>query len=321
MQQFERAKFEIKELDETKNYGKFVIEPLERGFGHTLGNALRRVLLSSLPGAAVYSLKIDGVAHEFSSITGVKEDVTTILLNVKELIMKIDDDDTYTLRLHEQGPKVVVAGDIKVPAGVTIINPDLKIATLSEKGHLDIEFKVKNGRGYVSQETNKQLHKELTQGIGTIYTDSIYTPVQRAAYLVESASFKTTTQYDRLIIEVWTDESISPQKALAQAAKILSDYFSLVSELETEVASQDSVIKPNTEGNDKPKSSMMIEDLDLSVRSYNCLKRAGIATVDELTQKSEDEMMKVRNLGKKSLKEVKDKLGDLGLGFKGYDYN
>lgn len=319
MQKFERATFKIKAADEQANYGKFVIEPLERGFGDTLGNALRRVLLSSLPGAAVYSLKIEGVQHEFSSISGVKEDVTAILLNLKDLILTIDNEESHTLRLSEKGPKVVTAKDLELPAGVHLVNPDSVICTLSDNGVIEMELKVKNGRGYVSQDVNKTLHKEASLGIGTIYTDSIYTPVKRAAYNVEPALVGLTSLYDRLTLEVWTDESIAPQKALAQAAKILTDYFNLIVELEEGLVEVDSVIKPSVEGKEKPKSTMMIEDLDLSVRSYNCLKRAGIQTVEELTQKTEEDMMKVRNLGKKSLKEVKDKLHDLGLGFKGFE--
>ncbi|NLW28550.1 MAG: DNA-directed RNA polymerase subunit alpha [Erysipelothrix sp.] len=319
MQKFERATFKIKAADEQANYGKFVIEPLERGFGDTLGNALRRVLLSSLPGAAVYSLKIEGVQHEFSSISGVKEDVTAILLNLKDLILTIDNEESHTLRLSEKGPKVVTAKDLELPAGVHLVNPDTVICTLSDSGVIEMELKVKNGRGYVAQDVNKTLHKEASLGIGTIYTDSIYTPVKRAAYNVEPALVGLTSLYDRLTLEVWTDESIAPQKALAQAAKILTDYFNLIVELEEGLVEVDSVIKPSVEGKEKPKSTMMIEDLDLSVRSYNCLKRAGIQTVEELTQKTEEDMMKVRNLGKKSLKEVKDKLHDLGLGFKGFE--
>lgn len=317
MQQFERATFEIVAKDEQNNYGKFVIEPLEKGFGNTIGNALRRVLLSSLPGAAVYSLKIDGVQHEFSSLPGVKEDVTAILLNVKDLILSIQDDDSYTLRISEKGPKVVTAGDIAVPAGVEVVNKDLVIANIADGGTLEMEMKAHNGRGYVSQMANKSRFKELSQGFGTIYTDSIYTPIKRCAYEVNPTRVGTNSQFDSLTIEVWTDESITPQKALALAAKILGDYFSLILELEEGLIEDESVIKESVVGLEKPKATMMIEDLDLSVRSYNCLKRAGIQTVEELTQKTEDEMMKVRNLGKKSLKEVKDKLNDLGLGFKG----
>lgn len=317
MQQFERATFEIVAQDEQSHYGKFVIEPLEKGFGNTLGNALRRVLLSSLPGAAVYSLKIDGVQHEFSSLKGVKEDVTSILLNVKDLILSIDDNEQYTLRVSEKGPKVVTANDIQAPTGVKVVNGDLVIANLADGGVLEMEMKAQKGRGYVSQEENKGLFKELSQGFGTIYTDSVYTPIKRVAYEVSPTRVGTNTQFDKLTMEVWTDESITPSKAIAMASKILSDYFALIVELEEGLIEDDSIIKESVEGKEKPKATMMIEDLDLSVRSYNCLKRAGIQTVEELTQKTEDEMSKVRNLGKKSLKEVSDKLADLGLGFKG----
>lgn len=316
MQKFERAQFEIKDFDETNNYGKFVIEPLERGFGTTLGNALRRVLLSSLPGAAVYSIKIEGVQHEFTSIPGVREDVTAILLNLKQLIMTIDTDETYTLRISQQGPKVITAADIECPAGVEIVNKDLELITLAEDGKIEMELKARNGRGYVSQDINKGLYQNVSQGIGTIYTDSIYTPIDRVSYNVDPARVGMNTKYDKLTMEVYTDGSISPQNALALGAKILMDHFEVITQLKAAVYEEESVIKPDTTDSQKPASTMMIEDLDLSVRSYNCLKRAGIQTVEELTQKTEDEMMKVRNLGKKSLKEVKEKLHDLGLEFK-----
>lgn len=317
MQQFERATFEVVALDEQNHYGKFVLEPLEKGFGNTLGNALRRVLLSSLPGAAVTSLKIEGVQHEFSSLKGVKEDVTSILLNVKDLILNIQDSEQYTLRVSEKGPKVVTAKDVQCPAGVKVVNEDLVIANLAKDGVLEMEMKAQRGRGYVSQEDNKALFKELSQGFGTIYTDSVYTPIKRVAYEVSPTRVGTNTQFDKLTLEVWTDESITPSKAIAMASKILSDYFALIVELEEGLIENKSVIKESVKGKEKPQTTMMIEDLDLSVRSYNCLKRAGIQTVEELTQKTEDEMSKVRNLGKKSLKEVSDKLADLGLSFKG----
>lgn len=316
MQKFERAQFEIKEFDETRNYAKFVIEPLERGFGTTIGNALRRVLLSSLPGAAVYSIKIEGVQHEFTSIPGVREDVTAILLNLKGLIMTIDTDETYTLRISEKGPKVVTAGDIQCPAGVEILNKDLEIATLSEGGVIEMELKARNGRGYVSQDINKGLYQNVSQGIGTIYTDSLYTPIERISYQVDPARVGMNTKYDKLTMEVFTDGSITPQEALALGAKILMDHFEIITEIKDHQYEDESLIKPDVAEKESPMTTMMIEDLDLSVRSYNCLKRAGIQTVDELTHKTEEEMMKIRNLGKKSLKEVKDKLHDLGLEFK-----
>jgi DNA-directed RNA polymerase subunit alpha len=319
MQKFERANFEVKEYIESDHYGKFVIEPLERGFGTTIGNALRRVLLSSLPGAAVYSIKIDGVYHEFTSIPGVEEDVTTIVLNIKDLIMTVSDDDAYTLRISAKGPKVVTAADIDCPTNVEILNKDLVIATLEQGGVLDMEMKARNGRGYVSADANKSLYQGSSQGIGTIYTDSIYTPVERISYNVEPTRVGQDLKYDKVIFEIWTDGSITPQNSLALGAKILIDHLELFSEISDNVNDLDSVMKDANGETVNKGLVMMIEDLDLSVRSYNCLKRAGIQTVEELTQRSEDEMMRVRNLGKKSLKEVKDKLFELGLGFKSYE--
>ncbi|MGB7595859.1 MAG: DNA-directed RNA polymerase subunit alpha [Erysipelotrichaceae bacterium] len=319
MQKFERANFEVKEYIESDHYGKFVIEPLERGFGTTIGNALRRVLLSSLPGAAVYSIKIDGVYHEFTSIPGVEEDVTTIVLNIKDLIMTVSDDDAYTLRISAKGPKIVTAADIECPTNVEILNKDLVIATLEQGGVLDMEMKCRNGRGYVSADANKSLYQGSSQGIGTIYTDSIYTPVERISYNVEPTRVGQDLKYDKVIFEIWTDGSITPQTSLALGAKILIDHLELFSEISDNVSDLDSVMKDANGEIVNKGLVMMIEDLDLSVRSYNCLKRAGIQTVEELTQRSEDEMMRVRNLGKKSLKEVKDKLFELGLGFKSYE--
>lgn len=319
MQKFERANFEVKEYIESDHCGKFVIEPLERGFGTTIGNALRRVLLSSLPGAAVYSIKIDGVYHEFTSIPGVEEDVTTIVLNIKDLIMTVSDDDAYTLRISAKGPKVVTAADIECPTNVEILNKDLVIATLEQGGVLDMEMKCRNGRGYVSADANKSLYQGSSQGIGTIYTDSIYTPVERISYNVEPTRVGQDLKYDKVIFEIWTDGSITPQTSLALGAKILIDHLELFAEISDNVSDLDSVMKDANGEIVNKGLVMMIEDLDLSVRSYNCLKRAGIQTVEELTQRSEDEMMRVRNLGKKSLKEVKDKLFELGLGFKSYE--
>ncbi|CAM3609709.1 DNA-directed RNA polymerase subunit alpha [Erysipelothrix urinaevulpis] len=316
MNKFERAEFEVKELDETAHYGKFVIAPLERGFGTTMGNALRRVLLSSLPGASVYSVKIEGVYHEFTSIKGVGEDVTGIVLNVKDLILNISDSETYTLRISEKGPKVVTAADIECPTNVEILNQDHIIATLAEGAVLEMELKARNGRGYVSSDENKQLYQSSSQGIGTIFTDSIYTPIERVQYSVEPTRVGQDSKYDRLIMEVWTNGSIKPQVALSLGSKILMDHLEQIVAIKDEVYESDSVIKEDVTGVENPMATMMIEDLDLSVRSYNCLKRAGIQTVEELTMKTEDEMMRIRNLGKKSLKEVKDKLFDLGLDFR-----
>ena len=319
MQKFERADFEVQEFNESENYGKFVLSPLERGFGTTIGNALRRVLLSSLPGAAVFSIKVDGVYHEFTTIPGVREDVSMIILKLKQLIMKIENDEVYKLQISAKGPCVVTAGDIICPAEVEILNKDLEIAHLEVGTSLEMELTAKNGRGYVSADINKQQNVGSSQGIGTVYTDSIYTPVKKVAYTVDPARVGQDVKYDALTMEITTDGSIAPQKALAMAAKILIDHLDLIAGINDEVLNMDEVIKEGGQEVTNKGQQMMIEDLDLSVRSYNCLKRAGIQTVDELTQKTEDEMMRVRNLGKKSLKEVKDKLIELGLGFKSFD--
>ncbi|MBF1124428.1 MAG: DNA-directed RNA polymerase subunit alpha [Solobacterium sp.] len=319
MQKFERADFEVQEYVESENYGKFVLSPLERGFGTTIGNALRRVLLSSLPGAAVFSIKVDGVYHEFTSIPGVREDVSMIILHLKQLVMKIEDDEVYTLQISAKGPCTITAGDIICPAQVEVINKDLEIAHLEKDVTLEMELKAKNGRGYISADLNKQLNQGSSQGIGTVFTDSIYTPVEKVAYNVEPTRVGEDVKYDAVTLEVWTDGSINPQKAIAMAAKILIDHLDIVAGINDEVLQMDEVLKEGNTEQPSKGQQMMIEDLDLSVRSYNCLKRAGIQTVDELTQKTEDEMMRVRNLGKKSLKEVKDKLIELGLGFKSFD--
>ncbi len=319
MQKFERAEFEVAEYVESDNYGKFILSPLERGFGTTIGNALRRVLLSSLPGAAVFSIKVDGVYHEFTTIPGVREDVSMIILQLKQLIMKIEDDEVYTLQISAKGPCTVTAGDIICPSQVEILNTDLEIAHLEKGASLEMELKAKNGRGYVGSDQNKQYNQGSSQGIGTVFTDSIYTPVNKVSYAVEPTRVGQNTKYDELTMEIWTDGSINPQKALAMAAKILIDHLDIISGINEDVLSMENLIKEG--GSEAPNKGqqMMIEDLDLSVRSYNCLKRAGIQTVDELTQKTEDEMMRVRNLGKKSLKEVKDKLIELNMSFRSFD--
>ena len=319
MQKFERADFEVKEYVESENYGKFVLSPLERGFGTTIGNALRRVLLSSLPGAAVFSIKVDGVYHEFTTIPGIREDVSMIILQLKQLVMTIEDDDVYDLQISAKGPCTITAGDIICPAQVEILNKDLEIAHLEKDVTLEMELKAKNGRGYVSADINKQLNQGASQGIGTVYTDSIYTPIEKVSYNVEPTRVGEDVKYDSLTMEIWTDGSINPQKALSLAAKILIDHLDIVASINEDILNMDNVIMEGTTEQPNKGQKMMIEDLDLSVRSYNCLKRAGIQTVDELTQKTEDEMMRVRNLGKKSLKEVKDKLIELGMGFKSFD--
>lgn len=319
MQKFERAQFEVKEYDESQHYGKFVFEPLERGFGTTIGNALRRVLLSSLPGAAVFSIKVDGVYHEFTSIPGIVEDVTAIILNIKTLVMSIQDDEIYTLRISKQGPGEVTGADIICPEGVEVLSKDLHICTLEEGGMLEMELQARVGRGYVSADTNKQLYQTPNQPLGIIYTDSIYTPIEKVSYNVEPTRVGQDAHYDKVTLEIWTDSSISPTESVALASKILIDHLSLLTNVHDAVNDMESVMK-EAQGEVQNKGLvMMIEDLDLSVRSYNCLKRAGIQTVEELTQRTEDEMMRVRNLGKKSLKEVKDKIYDLGLSFKSYE--
>ncbi len=319
MQKFERAHFEVKEFVDSENYGKFVIEPLERGFGQTIGNALRRVLISSLPGAAVFSIKVDGIYHEFTSIPGVKEDVTAIILSIKTLIMDIVDDEVYTLRISKKGPGLVTAGDIICPEGVKILNTELPICTLEEDGVLEMELQARKGRGYVNADLNKQMYQSQNQPLGTIYTDSIYTPIERVSYTVEPTRVGQNAKHDKIILEVWTNGSITPQESVALGAKILIDHLELLTNVHEAVNDYESVMK-EAQGDPVNKGLvMMIEDLDLSVRSYNCLKRAGIQTVEELTMKTEDEMMRVRNLGKKSLKEVKEKIYDLGLTFKSFE--
>ncbi len=319
MEKFEFADFKIDELVEDNNYGKFIIEPLERGFGTTIGNALRRVMLSSLPGGAVYSMKIEGFFHEYQAIPGIKEDITTIALNLKDLILKVDGDEEYSLRINKKGGGKVTAADIECPTGVEVLNTDLVIATLEDDSKLDMEMMVKNGRGYVSADENKIIFQGSTQGIGTIYTDSIYTPVERVSYHVDPTRVGQDAKYDRVTIEVYTNGSLTPQEAVALASKILVDHFSLLLEVDKITENLDSVIAEPEKEEVNKLSLMMLEDLDLSVRSYNCLKRASIQTVEELVNKTEEELMKVRNLGKKSFKEVKDKVEELGLSFRQAD--
>ncbi|MBR3004215.1 MAG: DNA-directed RNA polymerase subunit alpha, partial [Lachnospiraceae bacterium] len=290
--------------------------PLERGFGTTIGNAIRRVLISSMPGGAVYSIKIEGVYHEFTAIPGVVEDVTAIVLNIKDMILDVEDDESYTLRLNAVGPKTVTAGDIEYPTGVKCLNPELVICHLAEGGKIEMELRARKGRGHVSSDTNKALYIGSSQGIGTIYTDSIFTPVTKATYSVEQTRVGQNANYDSLTLEVWTNGEITPQQAVALSAKILIDHLELLTTVKEGVSEMGNVIKEAGDEVDSKGFNMVIEDLDLSVRSYNCLKRAGIQTVEELTQKTEEEMMRVRNLGKKSLKEVKDKLENLGKSFR-----
>lgn len=308
MLEIEKPKIEIVEMSEDNTYGKFVVEPLERGYGTTLGNSLRRILLSSLPGAAVTSVKIDGVLHEFSIIPGVVEDVTDIILNLKNLCLKIHGDEEKVLRIEAEGEGVVKAGDIIHDADVEIMNPDLTIATLAENGRLFMEITAANGRGYVPAERNKKGEHI----IGIIPVDSVFTPVKKVNYTVENTRVGQITDYDKLTLEVWTDGSIRPDEATSLSAKILNEHLRLFIGLTENVEDVEIMVEKEEEQKDKILE-MTIEELDLSVRSYNCLKRAGINTVEELIQRNEEDMMKVRNLGKKSLEEVVNKLKELGL--------
>ncbi len=309
MLEIEKPKIEVVETNDENTYGKFVVEPLERGYGITLGNSLRRILLSSLPGAAVTSVKIEGVLHEFSTIPGVKEDVTDIILNLKNLCLKIlGSEDEKVLRIEAEGESVVTAADIITDADVEILNPELHIATLAEDGRLFMEITVARGRGYASADKNKKGEHV----IGIIPVDSAYTPVTKVNFNVENTRVGQITDYDKLTLEVWTDGSIRPDEATSLAAKIMSEHLRLFIGL-TEAANDVEIMVEKEEEQKDKIMEMSIEELDLSVRSYNCLKRAGINSVEELTQRSEEEMMKVRNLGKKSLEEVINKLQELGL--------
>ena len=311
MHKFEKANFNIDHYDETENYGKFVIEPLERGFGITLGNALRRVLLSSLPGSAVYAIKVQGAIHEFSAIDGVVEDVTAMILNIKKLVFDVDSEDTATMIIDVEGPATVTGADIQCPAEVKMISNDMVIA---EGGHLYMELFAKKDRGYVSADQNKVNINTL----GVIPTDSIFSPIEKVAYSVEPTRVGESAKYDQLVLEVETNGSLKPFEAISLAAKILVEHLNMFVEL-TDMAMNMEVMSETQNDTTNKVLDMTIEELDLSVRSYNCLKRAGIQTVQDLASKSEDDMIKVRNLGKKSLKEVKEKLIELGLGFKPID--
>lgn len=311
MLEIEKPKIECVETAENGTYGKFVVEPLERGYGITLGNALRRILLSSLPGVAANSIKIDGVLHEFSTIHGVKEDVAELILNIKGLALKMSGEGPRTIYIDAEGPGVVTGADIKTDSDVEVISKDLHIATLDEGGKLYMEININNGRGYVSQNKNKTDDKPLS----TIPVDSIYTPVKRVNFTVENTRVGQITDYDKLTIEIWTNGTIRPDEAIGLSAKILIEHFKLFMTL-TDHADNVEIMIEKEEDKKEKVLEMTIEELDLSVRSFNCLKRAGINTVQELTEKSMDDMMKVRNLGKKSLEEVEQKLEGLGLNFK-----
>lgn len=309
--EIEKPKIECVEISEDGFYGKFVIEPLERGYGTTLGNAMRRILLSSLPGVAANHVRIDGVLHEFSTVPGVKEDVTELILNIKSLALTMNGDGNRTIYIDAKGPGRVTAGDIRTEGDVQVINKDLHIATLDDNGRLYMELLVNRGRGYVSQNKNKS--EEMP--IGTIPVDSIYTPVKRVNFIVENTRVGQITDYDKLTLEVWTNGTIKPEEAISLSAKILIEHFKLFMTL-TDHANDVEILIEKEEDKKEKVLEMTIEELDLSVRSYNCLKRAGINTVQELTERTMDDMMKVRNLGKKSLEEVEQKLEALGLGLK-----
>ena len=307
---FEKPNIEIAEISEDKKYGKFVVEPLERGYGTTLGNSLRRIMLSSLPGAAVSQVKIDGVLHEFSSIPGVKEDVTEIILAIKGLTAKLYGEGPKTVYIEAEGECEVTAGDIKTDSEVNILDPGMHIATLGKDAKLYMEITIDRGRGYVSAERNKTQMGNLP--IDVIAVDSIYTPVLKVNYKVEDTRLGQVTDFDKLTIEVWTDGTISAKEALSQAANLLNEHLKLFIDLSEDASIAEVLVEQDDKGKEKILE-MTIEELDLSVRSFNCLKRAGINTVDDLINKSEEEMMKVRNLGKKSFDEVKEKLQSLGF--------
>ena len=314
---FEKPNIEIAEISEDKKYGRFVVEPLERGYGTTLGNSLRRIMLSSLPGAAVSQVKIEGVLHEFSSIPGVKEDVTEIILSLKGLTAKLYGEGPKTVYIEAEGECEITAGDIKTDSEVNILDPGMHIATLNKDAKLNMEIVIDRGRGYVSSERNKQM---MNPSIDVIVVDSIYTPVLKVNYQVENTRLGQVTDYDKLIMEVWTDGTISAKEALSQAANLLNEHLKLFIDLCDEISIAEVLVDQDEKGKEKILE-MTIEELDLSVRSFNCLKRAGINTVNDLIEKSAEEMMKVRNLGKKSFDEVKEKLHSLGYDLNSEDDN
>jgi DNA-directed RNA polymerase subunit alpha len=312
--QIDRPTIDIVSDEGDEIYGKFVVEPLERGYGTTLGNSLRRILLSSLPGSAVTSIKIEGIMHEFSTLPGIKEDVTEIILNLKRLAVRVNSDDEKTVIIDAKGPCEVTAGDIRLSADVEIYNQDLHIAELAEGATLYMEINLAKGRGYVTADQNKT---DATP-IGVIPVDSIYTPVTKVNYAVENTRVGQVTDYDKLSLEVWTDGSIAPKESVAVGAKIMREHLDLFINLCDKADDMDIMVEKEESAKERTLE-MPIDELELSVRSFNCLKRANINTVEELTNKSEDDMMNVRNLGRKSLDEVKQKLEDLGLGLRSSD--
>ena len=317
MLKFEKPDYKVKEYVKDNFYGKFEIGPLEKGFGTTLGNALRRVMLSSLPGDAITSVKIDGVAHEFQKMDGVIEDVTAIVLNLKSIVIKNHSDDySKILRLSAVGPKVVTAGDIEADADIEILNPDHVIANIAEGGSLNMEMTIGTGRGYTRAEENKKLFEKNM--LNVIAIDSLYAPIERINYEVEPARVGQNDHYDKLVLEVWTNGSITPEESIALASRILIEHFNILTDL-NEIADETGLMTCKTDDPTQKMLDVSIDDLDFSVRAYNCLKRAGILTLRDLVDKTENDMMKIRNLGKKSLKEVIDKVKDMGLSFKSED--
>ena len=318
MLKFEKPDYKVKEYIESSHYGKFEIEPLERGFGTTLGNALRRVMLSSLPGDAITSVKIDGVAHEFQKIDGVVEDVTAIVLNLKSIVLKNHSTtEGKKIRLSVNTPGVVTAGDIEKDADIEILNPEQVIATLVEGGSLNMEMTIGSGRGYIRADENKKILDTKSKP-NVIAIDSLYSPIERINYEVENARVGQNNNFDKLIMEVWTNGSITPEESIALASRILIEHFEVLANL-NEIADETGLMISNTEDPNSKILETSIDDLDFSVRAYNCLKRANILTLNDLVEKSENEMMKIRNLGKKSLKEVIDKVKDMGLSFRKED--
>ena len=313
--EIEKAKVECVEVGDNGKYGKFVVEPLERGFGHTLGNSLRRVLLSSLPGAAVSSVHIEGVQHEFSTIPGVTEDVTEIILNLKGLAVKMYGEGPKSVIVDKIGPGELTAADIKVDEEIEIINPEMHIATRNEDAHLQMTLRLERGRGYVSADKNKA--RDITMPIGVIAMDSIFTPIHKVNYTVEDKRVGQSNDYDRLTLEVWTNGTLKPEEAVSGAASILTEHLASFVRL-TDTVLPVSMVQPEDDKKEKVLE-MTIEELELSVRAYNCLKRAGINSVAELVQRNQEDMMKVRNLGRKSLEEVEQKLQELGLALRPND--
>jgi len=310
MIEFEKPNYKITDYVENNFYGKFEIEPLERGFGTTLGNALRRVMLSSLPGSAISSVKIEGALHEFQTLEGVIEDVTTIILNLKQVVIKKHSQEIKTIRINKSTEGPVTAGDIEHDADIDVINPDLVIANIAKGGHLVMDMTVSSGRGYNRSEENKKLLD--IRKVGVIPIDSLFSPVERVSYEVESARVGQDESYDKLVLNVWTNGSTKPEEAIALASRILIEHFNILTNL-SNIADMTGLMIEKIEDPKVKALETTIDDLDFSVRAYNCLKRAGIHTLQDLVNKSENDMMKIRNLGKKSLKEVLDKVRDLGL--------